>query len=99
MRPSTLAVIASGLGVACIAAAPSGPIFFPGRQYGLGERQTYLIDRDAKLTVRIASADGSTSTRTVAAVDQTSVAFIVEGYNDAGMPVLGIATAHRAGHG
>lgn len=95
MRPSTLAIIAAGLGLACIAAAPSGPIFFPGRQYGLGERQTYLIDRAARLTVRFPRSDGTIVSKSVTSVGESSVAFTVEGYTDAGMPVLGIATAGR----
>jgi hypothetical protein len=99
MRPSTLAIIAAGLALACIAAAPSGPIFFPGRQYGLGERQTYLIDRDARLTVRLARSDGTIVSKTAESVDESSVAFTVEGYNDAGMPVLGVATAARSDRG
>jgi hypothetical protein len=96
MRPSTLAIIAAGLALACIAAAPSGPIFFSGRQYGLGERQTYLIDRDARLTVRLARSDGTIVSKTAESVDESSVAFTVEGYNDAGMPVRGVATAVRS---
>jgi hypothetical protein len=81
---------------ACVAAAaPSGPIFFPGREYGLGEHQTYLIDRNSTLTLHLSGSDGQSLTKTIAAVDESSVAFTVEGYNDAGMPVLGIASAHR----
>jgi hypothetical protein len=99
MRPSTLVVIAAGLGLACIAAAPSGPIFFPGRQYGLGEHQTYLIDRDAHLTVRLAGSNGAIVTKTADSVDERSVAFTVEGYTDAGMPVLAVATAVRGDRG
>ena len=97
MRASKLAIAAAVLAVACVAAAPSGPIFFPGRQYGLGERQTYLIERDARLTVRLEKADGSLAVKTVDKVEESSVAFTVEGYNDAGMPVLGIATADLTG--
>ncbi len=99
MRPSTLAVIAAGFGVACIAAAPSGPIFFPGRQYGLGERQTYVIDRDARLTVRLAGPAGTIVSKTIDSVDESSVAFTVEGFTDAGMPVLAVATADRNDRG
>jgi hypothetical protein len=72
-------------------------MFFPGREYGLGERQTYLIDRDAHLTVRLGRPDGSTMSKTVVAADESSVAFTVEGYTDAGAPVLAVATAHRTG--
>jgi hypothetical protein len=99
MRPSTLAVIVAGLGVACIAAAPSGPIFFPGHPYGLGERQTYLIDRDARLTVRLAGPSGAIVSKTTESVDESSVAFTVEGFTDAGMPVLAVATADRTDRG
>jgi hypothetical protein len=99
MRPSTLAFIAAGLGLACVAAAPPGPVFFPGRQYGLGERQTYLIDRDARLTVRLARSNGAIISKTTDSVDESSVAFTVEGYTDAGMPVLGVATADRNDRG
>jgi hypothetical protein len=97
MRPSTLVVIAAGLGLSCIAAAPSGPIFFPGREYGLGERQTYLIDRDARLTVRLEGPNGVIVSKSTDLVDERSVAFTVEGYTDAGMPVLAVATAVRGG--
>jgi hypothetical protein len=95
MRPATLVVIAAGLGLSCIAAAPSGPIFFPGREYGLGERQTYVIDRDARLTVRLAGPNGVVVSKSTDSVDERSVAFTVEGFTDAGMPVLAVATAVR----
>ncbi|HKW45644.1 MAG TPA: hypothetical protein VJN22_08295 [Candidatus Eremiobacteraceae bacterium] len=97
MRSSSLPVAAAVLAVACIAAAPPGQIFFPGRQYGVGERQTYLIDRNAHLTVRFAKADGSIATSDVVKVDESSVAFTVEGYDDAGMPVLALAKADLKG--
>lgn len=96
MRPSAPAIAVAALALACIAAAaPSGPIFFPGRQYGLGERQTYVMSRDARLTVRFARPNGAVSTKTVAAVRESSVAFTVEGFTDSGMPVLGVATADQ----
>jgi len=97
VRPSGFAIIIAALGLACVAAAaPTGPIFFPGRAYGLGEHQTYLIDRDAHLTVRLARPDGSTLSKTVTAVDESSVAFTVEGFTDAGTPVLGVATLRKS---
>jgi hypothetical protein len=96
MRPSAPAIAVAALALACIAAAaPSGPIFFPGRQYGLGERQSYAMSRDARLTVRFARTGGAVSTKTVSATRESSVAFTVEGFTDSGMPVLGVAIADQ----
>jgi hypothetical protein len=96
MRPSAPAIAVAVLAAACIAAAaPSGPIFFPDRQYGLGERQSYVMSRDARLTVRFSRPGGALSAKTVAKARESSVAFTVEGFTDAGTPVLGIATADQ----
>src|SRR5450755_2413877 len=96
MRSSAPAIAVAALALACIAAAaPSGPIFFPGRQYGLGERQSYVMSRDARLTVRFARSGGAVSTKTVVVARESSVAFTVEGFTDSGMPVLGVATADQ----
>ena len=100
MRPSAPAIAVAALALACVAAdAPSGPIFFPGRQYGLGERQSYVMSRDARLTVRFARTGGAVSSTTVTATHESSVAFTVEGYTDAGLPVLGVATADQRSSG
>lgn len=68
-------------------------MFVSDHVYGTGEQQVYAIARDARLTVRFARADGTLLTQTAVLHDSSSVAFTVEGFTDAGAPVLAVATA------
>jgi hypothetical protein len=49
--------------------------------------------------VRIAGPTGAIVSKTADSVDESSVAFTVEGFTDAGMPVLAVATAIRNDRG
>jgi hypothetical protein len=92
MRAVQAATAVATVALACVAAAPNGPIFFPTHAYGLGERQAYVIARDTRLVLRFARADGTIGSKTIAGADERSVAFTVEGFSDNGQPVLGVAT-------
>jgi hypothetical protein len=94
MRASGAAPAAAlGFILTAALAAFGGQIFLPGHEYGTGEQQVYAIARDARLTVRFARADGTIGTQTSLLHDASSVALTVEGFTDAGAPVLAIATA------
>lgn len=94
MRASGVALAAAVAFLFCAAlTAAGGQIFAAGHVFGTGEQQVYAIARDARLTVRFANADGSLSEQTATLHEASSVAFTVEGFNDAGAPVLAVATA------
>ncbi len=94
MRASEAAPVAAlGFILTAAIAAAGGQIFLPGHAYGTGEQQVYAIARDAKLTVRFARADGTIVAQTSLLHDASSLALTVEGFTDAGAPVLAIATA------
>ena len=77
--------------------APSPPpeqphnIFVPGRVYGLGEQQVYLVERSQKVVVRFRDPSGKAVERTATRSDQGSVAFTVEGFTADGSTVLAVS--------
>ena len=71
-------------------------IFVPGRVYGLGEQQVYLVERSQKVVVRFRDPGGKAVERTENRSDQGSVALTVEGFASDGSTVLAISVVAPA---
>ena len=91
---ATLACCAAG-SLGFLPTPPPEPlhnVFMPGRVYGLGEQQVYLVERSETVTVRFRTDAGDVVVRTVKRSDQRSVAFTVEGYGADGSAVVAVST-------
>ncbi len=96
MRKILAAILLSlGVAAASIAAAPPSKtyVFVPGHEYGLGEQQVYVVDRQADLVVRYRDAHGITRTKSYRHHADVSIAMTTEGVASSGTAVLALSTA------
>jgi hypothetical protein len=73
--------------------APDQPqnVFLPGRTFGLGEQQVYLVERNESIVVRFRNANGDVVSKTVKRRDHHSFALTVVGFDADGSAVLAVS--------